>query len=556
MANPQTSDVSKPQPIWAVNAKWVNGVAPGYWPTAGYPLLTLNLSPGASFANGARTNYVGGTVSLPDNSTSYVYLDPAASNAPTSNTTGYPASVIRICTVVTASGAITTITDDRTWFNAPAPGGVNAQTGASYSIAAADNGKLVTFANSGAVAVTLPTSLGARFVCAIENLGAGSPLSGTVTLTPSSGLINGAANLVLAQGQGGWLFFDGTNWEAVTGGGGGGGGTPGGTNHEVQINSSGAFAGLATGTAGQYLRSGGASADPAFASIAESEVANLVSDLALKAPLASPALTGTPTAPTPTTGDDSTKIATTAFVEDTIDNLVPGDIPNIAESQVTNLTTDLAAAATKVGVQDESYTYAADTGTANAYAVTLSPTPTLVAGSKVIFKAAHANTAASTIAVNGGSPINIYKKTNSALAAGDILLNQIIELTYDGTNFQLLGDGATGASPLVIGFVINNGAVGNNVGPMLQPSRAGSISKCAIVTKSSDGVTGLTFRIKQNGVDIFTSDPTVAAGTSAGTTSSSSSLTTNPLPVAVSDVFQIDITSGSPNWAFTAQLET
>lgn len=33
-----------------------------------------------------------------------------------------------------------------------------------------------------------------------------------------------------------------------------------------------------------------------------------------KAPLDSPALTGTPTAPTPTTGDSSTKIATTAFV--------------------------------------------------------------------------------------------------------------------------------------------------------------------------------------------------------------------------------------------------
>lgn len=34
----------------------------------------------------------------------------------------------------------------------------------------------------------------------------------------------------------------------------------------------------------------------------------------LKAPLASPALTGTPTAPTPANGDNSTKIATTAYV--------------------------------------------------------------------------------------------------------------------------------------------------------------------------------------------------------------------------------------------------
>ena len=48
--------------------------------------------------------------------------------------------------------------------------------------------------------------------------------------------------------------------------------------------------------------------------IAESQVTNLVSDLALKAPLDSPALTGTPTAPTAATGTNTTQIATTAFV--------------------------------------------------------------------------------------------------------------------------------------------------------------------------------------------------------------------------------------------------
>lgn len=42
-----------------------------------------------------------------------------------------------------------------------------------------------------------------------------------------------------------------------------------------------------------------------------------------KAPLASPAFTGTPTAPTPTTGDNSTKVATTAFVKTAVDNAQP-----------------------------------------------------------------------------------------------------------------------------------------------------------------------------------------------------------------------------------------
>lgn len=48
--------------------------------------------------------------------------------------------------------------------------------------------------------------------------------------------------------------------------------------------------------------------------IAESQVTNLTTDLNSKAPIASPAFTGTPTAPTAATGTDSTQIATTAFV--------------------------------------------------------------------------------------------------------------------------------------------------------------------------------------------------------------------------------------------------
>jgi hypothetical protein len=47
-----------------------------------------------------------------------------------------------------------------------------------------------------------------------------------------------------------------------------------------------------------------------------------VPGLALKAPLASPALTGTPTAPTATAGDSSTQIATTAFVSSSVSSAV------------------------------------------------------------------------------------------------------------------------------------------------------------------------------------------------------------------------------------------
>ena len=48
--------------------------------------------------------------------------------------------------------------------------------------------------------------------------------------------------------------------------------------------------------------------------LAQSQITGLTSDLALKAPLASPTLTGVPTAPTAPPGTDTTQIATTAFV--------------------------------------------------------------------------------------------------------------------------------------------------------------------------------------------------------------------------------------------------
>jgi len=55
--------------------------------------------------------------------------------------------------------------------------------------------------------------------------------------------------------------------------------------------------------------------------IAESQVTNLTTDLAAKAPINSPDLTGTPTAPTAAAGTNTTQIATTAFVHDAVAGL-------------------------------------------------------------------------------------------------------------------------------------------------------------------------------------------------------------------------------------------
>lgn len=115
MAQPQTQDVSNAEESYGINAKWVQGVGPGFWPTKGTG-LTLNLSAGTSFSGNTRVSYAGGTLSLTDNATNYVFLDTTASNAPAKNTTGYPTTGIPIATCTAASGQITAIQDDRTFF--------------------------------------------------------------------------------------------------------------------------------------------------------------------------------------------------------------------------------------------------------------------------------------------------------------------------------------------------------------------------------------------------------------------------------------------------------
>lgn len=83
--------------------------------------------------------------------------------------------------------------------------------------------------------------------------------------------------------------------------------------------------------------------------------------------------------------------------------------------------------------------YAPDTGAANAYVVTLSPSPgSYFAGLKVSFLSTHANTTSSTINVNGLGVKNILNRDLTNLSANQILTGMLVQLEYDGTQFQLM----------------------------------------------------------------------------------------------------------------------
>lgn len=73
--------------------------------------------------------------------------------------------------------------------------------------------------------------------------------------------------------------------------------------------------------------------------------ATMTTALALKAPLASPALTGSPTAPTKTAGDNSTNLATTAYV----DTAVTSGSATVADNSITNAKLRDSAALSVIG---------------------------------------------------------------------------------------------------------------------------------------------------------------------------------------------------------------
>lgn len=101
--------------------------------------------------------------------------------------------------------------------------------------------------------------------------------------------------------------------------------------------------------------------------------------------------------------------------------------------------------------QNSNFNYIATGGAANAYTMTLVPAVTAYAAGQIfVGKANHANTGAATVNVNGLGVKNIKKANDQDLESGDIEVDQIIVLGYDGTNFQLLSPIATQMSTAAV----------------------------------------------------------------------------------------------------------
>lgn len=100
-----------------------------------------------------------------------------------------------------------------------------------------------------------------------------------------------------------------------------------------------------------------------------------------------------------------------------------------------------------IDLQNQSFVYAAASGT-DTITMTVTPAPTAyVAGARYVFKAAADNTGTATLNVNSLGAKTIKKRTTSGIAdvsAGDIQQDGVYGVVYDGTYMQL--EEATAAS--------------------------------------------------------------------------------------------------------------
>lgn len=141
--------------------------------------------------------------------------------------------------------------------------------------------------------------------------------------------------------------------------------------------------------------------------------------------------------------------------------------------------------ARQTDVLNNATTYAADSGAANAYVVTLSPAPPgFVAGLEFTFKATNANTGGSTVNLNALGNKAIKHNDGSALSAGDIPAGGMITVKYDGTNFQIASGFSGAAEASAAAALVSE----NNAGTSETNAAADLVSTNADVVSTGDDV--------------------------------------------------------------------
>jgi hypothetical protein len=167
-------------------------------------------------------------------------------------------------------------------------------------------------------------------------------------------------------------------------------------------------------------------------------------------------------------------------------------------------------------------------GSSSAYVLAASRTiSAIAAGDSFIFKANHASTGATTIAIDGLATKSVKKLHDQAIAANDIESGSICHIVYDGTNFQLISSLASSGlanvvedtTPQLGGQLdVNGQALGDGTLELLKFSETGSAVNEFTIANAASGA-GPT--LSATGTDSNVGINISAKGTGVVTVSSS-----------------------------------
>lgn len=189
-------------------------------------------------------------------------------------------------------------------------------------------------------------------------------------------------------------------------------------------------------------------------------------------------------------------------------------------ADVSNLSTAVEAGFDRVPdeavLKQDRVTYVADTGAADAYVVALSTAPaSYVDGLRLSVKITNANTGACTINVNALGAKSIKRPTGSDPSSGDLLAGAIVDLRYDGTNFQIIGylgaDVTAAAASATAAASSASAAAASATAAASSASSASSSATSAASSATAAAASAVDAAAAVNGVKVSSDDTTPGA---------------------------------------------